>query len=95
MPDTNERLRHLHDTYHAGPDADVHPAAHGHAFRDLQPGTAEHRDLHLVGSAAPEVTIERWDSIGPEGFGPVEILDGRTGRSIVKLNSAARRRLSR
>ena len=88
-------VRRLHDVYHAPPDAPVHMAPSGHAFQDAQPGTAAFTEAHLVGSSAPERTIERWDGIGPEGMGPVEILDGATGRPIAKLNAAARRRLGR
>jgi hypothetical protein len=49
----------------------------------------------LVGSSAPERYIERWDGLGPEGFGAVEILDGRTGQPIARLNAKHRRRLER
>jgi hypothetical protein len=93
MPDSDELLRRLHDTYHAGPEADIHQAQHGLVFSDAQPGSPDFARAHLVGSSAPEPHIERWDGIGPEGFGPVEILDGRTGRSIARLNAHARRRL--
>jgi len=92
MPDSDLQ-RAAHDARHAPPDADIHQAAHGHVFSDAQPGTSDFAATHLVGSSAPEPRIERWDGIGPEGMGPVEILDGRTGRSIARLNSNARRRL--
>jgi len=91
----DELLRKLHTVYHAPSDADIHMATHDQAFRDAQPGTADFSRAHLVGSSAPEPTIERWDGVGAEGMGPVEILDGATGRPIAKLNAAARRRLSR
>jgi len=93
MPD-NELQRAAHDARHAAPEADIHlaPAREG-LVQDAQPGTLEFAERHLVGSSAPEPHIERWDGIGPEGMGPVEILDGRTGRSIARLNSNARRRL--
>lgn len=89
-------LRRLHDVYHAGPDEHLHlaPPREG-LYQDAQPGTAAFAESHLVGSSAPERIIERWDGIGPEGMGPVEILDGPTGRPIAKLNAAARRRLGR
>ena len=97
--------RQLHDTYHAPPEADIHEAVSGpirspgndagykFLFRDAQPGTAEFTRAHLVGSAAPEPTIERMDGIGPEDFGPVELIDGRTGRSIARVNRHMRKRL--
>jgi hypothetical protein len=94
-PGSRELLRKLHNVYHASPDADIHEAIHGpvrtpdradsgelRLFRDAQPGTAEHTRLHLVGSAAPEPLIEVYGPIGPEDFGPVKILDGRTGRPL-------------
>jgi hypothetical protein len=92
MPETNDILRRLHEVYHAPPDADLHLSPHG--YRSPQPGTADFSAERLVGSAAPESYIERWDATGPEDFGPVEILDGRTGRHIAKINSANRRRMS-
>jgi hypothetical protein len=91
MRETDELVRRLHEVYHAHPDAEMHLSPH--AYRSPQPGTPEFSAERLVGSAAPEATIERWDGIGPEGFGPVEILDGRTGRSIARINSNARRRM--
>jgi hypothetical protein len=97
-PTTNapgdDLLRRLHEVYHAQPDADMHlaPSANG-AYQQPQPGTAEFTSQRLVGSAAPEPTIERWEGTGPEGFGPVEILDGRTGRSIARVNGRNRGRL--
>lgn len=93
MHANDELLRRLHDTYHAPAEADIHQSHHGLVFSDAQPGTAEFSTSHLVGSSAPANHIERWDAVGPEGFGPVELLDGRTGRSIAKINAAARRRL--
>jgi len=94
MHEANDLLRRLHDVYHAPADADLHQAQHGLVFNDHQPGTAAFAEQHLVGSSAPESRIERWDGVGPEGFGPVEILDGRTGRSIAKLSGKHRRRLT-
>ena len=91
MREADELLRRLHDVYHAGPEADLHPSVH--AYRSPQPGTPQFSAERLVGSAAPEPYIERWDGIGPEGMGPVEILDGRTGRSVAKVNSKNRRRM--
>ena len=92
MDGTDDLLRRLHDVYHAGPEADLHPSVH--AYRSPQPGTVEFSAERLVGSAAPEPIMERWDGFGPEGFGPVEIMDGRTGRSIAKVNSKNRRRMT-
>jgi len=91
MPDSLAKA--AHDARHASPDADIHQAVHGSVFNDAQPGTPAFARAHLVGSSAPEPRIERWDGIGPEGMGPVEILDGRTGKPIAKINAAARRRL--
>lgn len=75
-------MRALHDVYHSGPDADIHlsPSA------GPQPGTAEFMESHLVGHGqAPERFIERIDGVGSEGLGVVEVIDGRTGRSIKHL----------
>lgn len=91
MRETDELLRRLHEVYHAAPDADLHLSPH--AYSSPQPGTGAFSAERLVGSAAPEATIERWDAVGPEGWGPVEILDGRTGRSIARINGKARRRM--
>lgn len=98
MPDTADDfragVRTLHDTYHADPEADIHLAPpDARVFQQPQPGTADFARQRLVGSAAPEPHIERWGPTGAEGFGPVELLDGRTGRSIARLNSKNRRRL--
>lgn len=96
MRATDELLRRLHEVYHAQPDAEMHlaPTVNG-AFQQPQPGTGAFNAERLVGSAAPEATIERWDAVGPEGWGPVEILDGHTGASIARLNGKHRRRLER
>src|SRR5262245_38141183 len=95
MREANDLLRRLHEVYHAPPDADLHPAsAASGAYQQPQPGTPEFFAERLVGSAAPEPLIERWDGVGPEGFGPVEVLDGRTGRSIARINSKNRRRMT-
>src|SRR5262245_58949205 len=94
MPEhPDDLLKRLHDVYHAPAEADIHQARHGHAFSDAQPGSAEFTGAHLVGSSAPASHIERWDGVGPEGFGPVELPDGRTGKPIAKINAAARGRL--
>lgn len=82
MPESDELLRRLHDTYHAAPDADVHMAPTGDHFQQPQPGTSDFMQQRLVGSSAPERFIERIDGVGPEGLGIVELIDGRTGRSI-------------
>lgn len=92
MREYDDLLRRLHDTYHAGPDAPLHLS--DHAYRSPQPGTPQFNAERLVGSAAPEPIIERWDGVGPEGFGPVEILDGRTGTHVARVNSNARRRMA-
>ena len=93
-PDSSrEFVRRLHDVYHAPAEADIHEAIHGpvrtpttdgelRLFRDLQPGTAEHSRLHLTGSAAPEPLIEVYGPIGAEDFGPIKLLDGRTGKPL-------------
>lgn len=100
MPDSShlagykEAMRRLHDSYHAAPDMDIHPSPGGNGiFVDAQPGTAEFARAHLVGSAAPEPYMERFDGIGPEDFGPVELIDGRTGKTISKVNRHMRKRL--
>lgn len=95
MPESDDLLRRLHDTYHAAPDADIHMAPPGPVVQQPQPGTADFMHQRLVGSSAPERVIERWDATGPEGFGPVELLDSRTGLPIARLNSKNRRRLER
>jgi hypothetical protein len=95
MHESDSLLRRLHDTYHAPPDADIHMAPPGPVFQQPQPGTADFMHQRLVGSSAPERYIERWDGLGPEGFGAVEILDGRTGQPIARLNAKHRRRLER
>jgi hypothetical protein len=95
MHDSEARdfLRRLHDTYHAHDNADVHQSPGGHGlFIDRQPGASGFGGDHLVGSAAPEPIIERYAGIGAEDFGPVELLDGRTGASIVRVNRHLRRR---
>jgi hypothetical protein len=105
MPDSDPLRRAAHDAYHAPSDADIHEAMHGPVrnahgspgltflFKDAQPGSREHLQAHLVGSAAPEPYIERMDAIGPEGFGVVELLDGRSGARIARVNRHARRHL--
>lgn len=92
MPEPDVRQL-AHDARHADPEAAIHQARAGTVFGDDQPGTADFNRSHLVGSAAPEPRIERWGPVGPEGFGAVEILDGRTGRPLARLNGRARRRL--
>jgi hypothetical protein len=104
-PDNSPLRQATHDSYHAPPEADIHAAVNGPVrtpandvglkflFRDHQPGTADFAAKHLVGSAAPEPIIERMDAIGPEDFGPVELLDGRSGQPIARVNRHMRRRL--
>lgn len=104
-PDSNPLRQAAHDAYHALPEAPIHEAVSGPVrtpgndagfrflFKDAQPGSAEWARAHLVGSSAPEPIIERMDAIGPEDFGPVELIDGRTGQSIARVNRHARRKL--
>jgi hypothetical protein len=94
-----------HDAHHASVEASIHAAVHGpirtpenprgltFLFKDAQPGSAEFTRAHLVGSSAPEPIIERLDGIGREDFGTVELLDGRTGEPIARVNRHMRRRL--
>lgn len=105
MPSNNPLQRATHDVYHAPPEAPIHEAIHGPVrtpdsdagfrflYKDAQPGTAAFSAKHLVGSSAPEPIIERMDGIGVEDFGPVELIDGRTGEPIAKVNRHTRRRL--
>lgn len=105
MHDSNPLRQATHDAYHAPVEADIHEAVHGPVrtpesdagfrflYKDHQPGTAAFNAKHLVGSAAPEPIIERMDGIGVEDFGPVELIDGRTGQPIAKVNRHTRRRL--
>jgi hypothetical protein len=87
-------MRRMHDALAAPPDGDLHQSPGGNGlFIDAKPGTAEFARSHLVGSAAPEPVMERFDGIGVEDFGPVELLDGRTGQSIARVNRHMRRRL--
>jgi hypothetical protein len=84
----------MHDALAAQPEADLHQSPGGHGlFIDNQPGTLAFNTQHLCGSAAPEPVIERFDGIGVEDFGPVELIDGNTGRSIVRVNRHMRRKL--
>jgi len=104
-PDSNPIRQAAHDAYHASESADIHAATSGpirtpdnphgltFLFKDAQPGSAEFARAHLVGSAAPEAIIERYDGIGTEDFGPVELLDGRTGQKIARVNRHARKHL--
>jgi tryptophanase len=95
-PDSDDLLRRLHDVYHASADRPVHQSPGGHnLFVDTQPGTPGFAQRHLVGGAAPEPIIERLGGIGAEDFGPVELIDGRTGQSIARINRHMRRRLER
>lgn len=81
-------VRRMHDALAAPPDADIHQSPGGNGlFVDAKPGTAEHARRHLVGSAAPERFIERIDGVGPEGLGVVEVIDGRTGKSLRVLKN--------
>ena len=89
-----EGVRRMHDALAAPPDADIHQSPGGHGLHiDPQPGSRAHMDAHLVGSAAPEPIIERYAGIGAEDFGPVELIDGRTGEPIARVNRHMRRRL--
>lgn len=104
-PDSNPLRQATHDAYHAPETADIHEAVYGpirtpdsdaglrFLFKDAQPGTAAFSRQHLVGSAAPEPVIERMDGIDAEDFGPVELIDGRTGKPIMRVNRHMRKRL--
>lgn len=104
-PDSNPLRQATHDVYHAPPEAPIHEALHGPVrtpandvglrflFRDDQPGTASFTRAHLLGSAAPEPIIERMGGVGAEDFGTVELIDGRTGQPITKVNRHLRKRL--
>jgi len=88
-------VRRMHDAISAPPDSDIHQSPGGNGlFIDAKPGTAEFRAQHLVGSAAPEPVMERWDGVGVEDFGPVELIDGSTGQTIARVNRHLRKRLS-
>jgi hypothetical protein len=87
-------VRRMHDALAAHPEAPVHASPGGHGlFIGPTPGTREFSETYLVGSAAPEPTIERFDGIGPEDFGPVELIDGRTGQLIARVNRHMRKHL--
>ena len=87
-------VRRMHDALAAPPDSDVHQSPGGNGlYIDAQPGSAEFAAQHLTGSSAPEPLMERWDGIGAESFGPVELIDGRTGKSIARVNRHARKKL--
>jgi len=104
-PGSDPLQRAAHDAYHASIEADIHEAVSGpirtpesdagfrFLFKDHQPGTAGFARAHLVGSAAPEPIIERYDGIGAEDFGPVELLDGQTGEKLARVSRHARKRL--
>jgi len=89
-PDSNPIRQAAHDAYHADPTADIHAAVNGpirtpgndagfkFLFKDAQPGSAEWARAHLIGA---------------EDFGPVELLDGRTGEKLARVNRHARKRL--
>ena len=88
----------LHEIYQQPvPDGPIRTPDNPHGrtflFKDHQPGTTEWARAHLVGSAAPEPFIERLGPIGAEDFGPVELLDGRTGEPLARVNRHVRRRL--
>lgn len=87
-------VRRLHDALAAPSDAAVHQSPGGHGlYLGPAPGTPGFSAQYLQGSAAPEPFIERFDGIGPEDFGPVELIDGRTGQSIARVNRHMRKRL--
>ena len=89
-----EGLRRLHDALAAPPDAPIHQSPGGHGlYIGPQPGTAGFSAQYLVGSAAPEPLIERYEGVGSEDFGPVQLLDGRTGEPIARVNRHVRKRL--
>jgi hypothetical protein len=37
--------------------------------------------------------MERYGAVGSEDFGPIELIDGRTGQPITRVNRHLRRRL--
>lgn len=96
-PDNDDLLQRLHQTYQQDVDGPVRTPENDvglkFLFRDAQPGSAGFARAHLVGSSAPEPIIERIGPIGTEDFGPVELIDGRTGQPIVRVNRHLRRRL--
>jgi len=85
MLNSKEILRRLHEIYQSPLPEGAPIRTPGNdsgltfMFRDLQPGTAEWSRIHIPPGAE---RIERWGPIGAEDFGPVEVLDGRTGRHI-------------
>jgi len=79
------------DVRYAAPDADLHPLVQdtGDAFVDnlrrlaqIEPGSAQFSQEHLVGSMAPEEVIEVMGHVGAEGLGITHRLDGKTGEVI-------------
>lgn len=89
-----EGVRTMHDALAAPPDADMHQSPGGNGlFIGPTPGTREFSNQYLTGSAAPEPFIERFEGIGPEDFGPVELIDGATGKSIARVNRHMRKKL--
>ena len=102
-PSSDNFLARLNEAY--TPTPDIRPAVSGpirspgndagykFLFQDAAPGSAEWAHAHLVGSSAPEPVMERFDGIGPEDFGPVEYLDGRSGDSLGRVSRHARRRI--
>jgi hypothetical protein len=84
----------MHDALAASPAAPIHASPGGNGlFIGPTPGSAEWSATYLTGSAAPEPLIERFDGIGPEDFGPVELIDGNTGQSIARVNRHMRKKL--
>jgi len=87
MLDNRDLLRRLHEIYQSPLPEGAPIRTPGNQsglsfmFRDVQPGTAEFAKLHYP---EPAEYIERWDSIGAEDFGPVEILD-KQGRHIRRV----------
>lgn len=99
-PDNDELVRRVHEVYQQPPPSGPvrtpdNPHGLTYLFKDVQPGTCAFARAHLVGSSAPEPIIERYGGVGKEDFGPVELIDGRTGQPIARVNRHLRRRLQR
>lgn len=84
----------MHDALAAHPESPIHQSPGGNGlYIGPTPGTPEFSAQYLTGSSAPEPTIERYEGIGPEDFGPVELIDGHTGQSIARVNRHMRKKL--